>query len=95
MQDQIIFNRWTVLAWWLVLLVLVQQVLCSPVPDKTDKPATSEKDVQRSLKRTARMTPLWRIMGTKPHAAYCQNNFECSTGMCRKGHCSYSQPINS
>ncbi|KAI7814769.1 liver-expressed antimicrobial peptide 2 [Triplophysa rosa] len=94
MQDHIIFNRWTVLACWLVLLVLVQQVLCSPVP-QPDKPATSEKEVQRSLKRTARMTPLWRIIGTKPHAAYCQNNFECSTGMCRKGHCSYSQPINS
>uniref|UniRef100_A0A8C1HME4 Liver-expressed antimicrobial peptide 2 n=1 Tax=Cyprinus carpio carpio TaxID=630221 RepID=A0A8C1HME4_CYPCA len=72
----------------------VFQVTCSPVP-KLDTPSTSVQEVQRSLKRTARTTPLWRIMGTKPHGAYCQNNYECSTGICRKGHCSYSQPINS
>uniref|UniRef100_A0A672T571 Liver-expressed antimicrobial peptide 2-like n=1 Tax=Sinocyclocheilus grahami TaxID=75366 RepID=A0A672T571_SINGR len=69
-------------------------VTCNPVP-KSDTPSTSVQKVQMSLKRTARMTPLWRIMGTKPHGAYCQNNYECSTGICRKGHCSYSQPINS
>ncbi|XP_055066727.1 liver-expressed antimicrobial peptide 2 [Paramisgurnus dabryanus] len=93
MQNHNLFNRGTVVAWWLVFLVLVQQLACSPVPP--DKPSTSEQEVQMSPKRTARMTPLWRIMGTKPHGAFCQNNYECSTGICRKGHCSYSQPINS
>ncbi|XP_051569085.1 liver-expressed antimicrobial peptide 2 [Myxocyprinus asiaticus] len=94
MQDHSLFNRRAVLARWLVFLVLVQQVTCSPVP-QLDTPSTSVQEVHRLLKRTARMTPLWRIMGTKPHGAYCQNNYECSTGICRRGHCSYSQPINS
>lgn len=61
------------------------QVTCNPVP-KSDTPSTSAQEVQRSLKRTARMTPLWRIMGTKPHGAYCQNNYECSTAICRWMH---------
>ncbi|KAG7233824.1 hypothetical protein INR49_006541 [Caranx melampygus] len=34
-------------------------------------------------RRIARMTPLWRIMNSKPFGAYCQNNYECSTGICR------------
>lgn len=34
-------------------------------------------------RRVARMTPLWRIMNSKPLGAYCQNNYECSTGLCR------------
>ncbi|XP_067305737.1 liver-expressed antimicrobial peptide 2 isoform X2 [Pseudorasbora parva] len=49
------------LAWCLVFLVIVQQVSCSPLP-QSDTPS-SVQEVQRSLKRTARMTPLWRIMG--------------------------------
>ncbi|TRY54568.1 hypothetical protein DNTS_001571 [Danionella cerebrum] len=87
-------HRRALLACCLGLLLIVQQVACSPVPEP-DTPSTSAQEGQKSLKRTARMTPLWRIMGTKPHGAYCQNNHECSTGICRKGHCSYSQPINS
>lgn len=64
----------------------VFQVTCSPVP-QSDTPSTSVQKVQRSLKRTARMTPLWRTVGTKPHGAYCQNNYECSTGICRWVQC--------
>ncbi|XP_037336077.2 liver-expressed antimicrobial peptide 2 [Pungitius pungitius] len=50
-------------------------------------------------RRVARMTPLWRIMNSKPLGAYCQNNYECSTGLCRAGHCSTthrsaSGPVN-
>ncbi|XP_040038861.1 liver-expressed antimicrobial peptide 2 isoform X1 [Gasterosteus aculeatus] len=50
-------------------------------------------------RRVARMTPLWRIMNSKPLGAYCQNNYECSTGLCRAGHCSTIQrsitgPVN-
>uniref|UniRef100_A0A669F8A3 Liver-expressed antimicrobial peptide 2 n=1 Tax=Oreochromis niloticus TaxID=8128 RepID=A0A669F8A3_ORENI len=56
-------------------------------------------DVVHAPRRIARMTPLWRIMNSKPFGAYCQNNYECSTGLCRAGHCSTmnrsaSQPVN-
>ncbi|NP_001122249.1 liver-expressed antimicrobial peptide 2 precursor [Danio rerio] len=87
-------HRGALLACCLLFLLIVQQVTCSPVL-QPDTPSTSVQKVQRSLKRTARMTPLWRTVGTKPHGAYCQNNYECSTGICRMGHCSYSQPVNS
>lgn len=29
------------------------------------------------------MSPLWRIMGFKPYGAYCHDNIECTTGLCR------------
>lgn len=60
----------------------VFQVASIPVLE-TEAASGSVQGVQRSLRRMARMTPLWRIMGTKPHGAYCQNNYECSTGICR------------
>ncbi|KAB5579323.1 hypothetical protein PDJAM_G00200660 [Pangasius djambal] len=94
MKEQSHFSRKAVAAWCLVLMVLIQQVASSPVPEM-EAASGSVQGVQRSLRRMARMTPLWRIMGTKPHGAYCQNNYECSTGICRKGHCSFGQPINS
>ncbi|KAL6490664.1 hypothetical protein MHYP_G00010090 [Metynnis hypsauchen] len=94
MQEQRQFSRKAVATWCLVLIVLVQQVTSSPVPELGSS-SGSQKGAQRSLRRSARMTPLWRIMGTKPHGAYCQNNFECSTGACRDGHCSFIHPIQS
>ncbi|KAF4089181.1 hypothetical protein AMELA_G00063850 [Ameiurus melas] len=94
MKEERHFSRKAAAAWCLVLLVLAQQVVSSPVPE-IEAALDSLQGVQRSLRRMARMTPLWRIMGTKPHGAYCQNNYECSTGICRKGHCSFSQPIIS
>ncbi|XP_071980842.1 liver-expressed antimicrobial peptide 2-like [Engystomops pustulosus] len=42
-----------------------------------------------SLLREPRMTPFWRTMGSKPVGAYCQQGVECTTKVCRKGHCSY------
>ncbi|XP_061769471.1 liver-expressed antimicrobial peptide 2 [Nerophis ophidion] len=68
------------LALCLLLLVLTQQV-CSGVVQSPEHTA----------KRLARMSPLWRIMNSKPFGAYCQNNYECSTGLCRAGHCSTNQ----
>ncbi|XP_046708121.1 liver-expressed antimicrobial peptide 2 [Silurus meridionalis] len=94
MKEQCHFSRKAIMVWCLVLMVLTQQVAPSPVPE-IEAPSGFVQGVQRSLKRMARMTPLWRIMGTKPYGAYCQNNYECSTGMCRKGHCCFSQSINS
>ncbi|TNM93697.1 liver-expressed antimicrobial peptide 2 [Takifugu rubripes] len=74
----------------LALLLLTQQVCAGPlVPSGPDRaPDGNRVQVQR---RIARMTPLWRIMNSKPFGAYCQNSYECSTGLCRAGHCSFSQ----
>ncbi|XP_063043064.1 liver-expressed antimicrobial peptide 2 [Engraulis encrasicolus] len=77
--------------WCLLALLILQQVSAGPVL-QPDSPSGS---VQKVLTRVARMTPLWRIMGTKPFGAYCQNNYECSTGTCRKGHCSFNQSVKS
>ncbi|KAK1797094.1 hypothetical protein P4O66_008483, partial [Electrophorus voltai] len=68
-------------AAWLLLMMLIQQVASSSDPE-LDASSGSVQGVERPLRRTARMTPLWRIMGTKPQGAYCLNNYECSTGIC-------------
>ncbi|KAI5096695.1 liver-expressed antimicrobial peptide 2, partial [Silurus meridionalis] len=47
------------------------------------------------LHRNARMTPLWRILSSKPHGAYCHDHIECSTGLCRNGFCSFDEPVHS
>ncbi|XP_012672762.2 liver-expressed antimicrobial peptide 2 [Clupea harengus] len=91
MQDQSHISTRTLTTWCLVTLLILQQVSAGPVP-QPDVPAGS---VQNVLKRVVRMTPLWRIMGTKPFGAYCQNNYECSTGTCRRGHCSFNQSVQS
>ncbi|XP_072543773.1 liver-expressed antimicrobial peptide 2 [Salminus brasiliensis] len=94
MQEQRHFSRIVLAVWCLVLMVLLQQVASGPVPELNGN-SNSVLGAQRAHRRSARMTPLWRIMGTKPQGAYCQNNYECSTGVCRNGHCSFSQPIKS
>ncbi|XP_062372237.1 liver-expressed antimicrobial peptide 2 [Sardina pilchardus] len=91
MQEQSHICRMTFATWCLVTLLILQQVSAGPVL-QPNNPAGS---VQSAPKRVARMTPLWRIMGTKPFGAYCQNNYECSTGTCRKGHCSYNHSVSS
>ncbi|XP_041821059.1 liver-expressed antimicrobial peptide 2 [Chelmon rostratus] len=75
-----------------VLLVLAQQVCAGPVVPQVRSGSDQGADSSgvRTLRRIARMTPLWRIMNSKPFGAYCQNNYECSTGLCRAGHCSTS-----
>ncbi|KAK1889683.1 Liver-expressed antimicrobial peptide 2 [Dissostichus eleginoides] len=90
MQDKVFFTHSkAAVALCIVLLMLTQQVRSEQSPDVS----------VRSLRRTARMTPLWRIMSSKPYGAFCQNNYECSTGLCRAGHCSTSHrsptaPVN-
>ncbi|XP_068569341.1 liver-expressed antimicrobial peptide 2 [Cebidichthys violaceus] len=80
----------------IVLLMLAQQVCAGPlgpqVWSSSDQKAESNVPAPR---RIARMTPLWRIMNSKPFGAYCQNNYECSTGLCRAGHCSTSHRSTS
>uniref|UniRef100_A0A4W5LP42 Uncharacterized protein n=1 Tax=Hucho hucho TaxID=62062 RepID=A0A4W5LP42_9TELE len=69
----------------LIISVRFNQASASPVPSVDVPPSSGhlQPEGQRALKRMARMTPLWRTMGTKPYGAYCQNNYECSTGICR------------
>lgn len=70
----------------LIMSVYIFQVSSSPDPSADVQPSSGQLQLgrgQRVLRRTARMTPLWRTMGTKPYGAYCQNNYECSTGICR------------
>ncbi|XP_077597703.1 liver-expressed antimicrobial peptide 2-like [Stigmatopora nigra] len=68
---------WTI-SLCLAVLLLSQQVC-------------SDGEVPSSHQRVARMSPLWRIMNSKPFGAFCQNNYECSTGVCRAGHCATHQ----
>ncbi|KAK9525011.1 hypothetical protein VZT92_017364 [Zoarces viviparus] len=82
----------------IVLLMLAQQACAGPlapqVRSSSDQKAESKAP---ALRRIARMTPLWRTMNSKPFGAYCQNNYECSTALCRAGHCSTSHrsgPVN-
>ncbi|KAK7910492.1 hypothetical protein WMY93_015176 [Mugilogobius chulae] len=71
-----------VLLFW---ILLIQQILAGPVVPVGE--SLSQEGAVRVLRRTARMSPLWRVLNSKPLGAYCQNNNECSTGLCRAGYC--------
>ncbi|XP_039996277.1 liver-expressed antimicrobial peptide 2 [Xiphias gladius] len=103
-QRRLFAQRKAAAALCIVLLMLAQQVragpLASQVQSGSDQSADSrgEPSIHR-LRRVARMTPLWRVMNSKPFGAHCQDNFECSTGLCRAGHCSIirrspSEPVH-
>nr|AWO14381.1 liver-expressed antimicrobial peptide 2B [Acipenser dabryanus] len=79
------------------VLMLSYQVCSSPIL-KADSSIVVDNPASLSLqalKRFTRMTPLWRNIGTKPHGAYCQHHHECSTKICREGHCSLNQNFKS
>nr|AWO67306.1 LEAP-2 [Oplegnathus fasciatus] len=93
MQEKGFFTqRKAAVALCIVLLMLAQQVCAGPLVPQVQSSSDQKADSSgvRVLRRIARMTPLWRIMNSKPFGAYCQNNYECSTGLCRAGHCSTS-----
>ncbi|KAK5848213.1 hypothetical protein PBY51_005846 [Eleginops maclovinus] len=93
MQDNKVFftHSKAAVALCMALLMLTQQVCAGPLAPQVKSSSELSADVSvRTLRRTARMTPLWRIINSKPFGAYCQNNYECSTGLCRAGHCSNS-----
>nr|XP_006632859.1 PREDICTED: liver-expressed antimicrobial peptide 2-like [Lepisosteus oculatus] len=79
-------------ATWLVVFLLIYQVSSSPVPE--GQPSSTGFST-KTLSRKARMTPLWRSIGIKPHGAYCKDSFECTTKVCREGHCSSYQHFQS
>nr|WMZ41775.1 liver-expressed antimicrobial peptide 2 isoform A [Thamnaconus modestus] len=94
MQGKVLFTQKKAgVALCMVLLVLAQQVCAGPLGPQVRSSSEQQVDLPRvqTLRRSARMSPLWRIMNSKPHGAYCQNNYECSSGLCRAGHCSTSQ----
>uniref|UniRef100_A0AAY4CWQ1 Uncharacterized protein n=1 Tax=Denticeps clupeoides TaxID=299321 RepID=A0AAY4CWQ1_9TELE len=70
--------------WLLVTLLLLQQVksknpvwwMCSVLPSRRGG---------QQLRRQARMTPLWRILGSKPKGAHCKSHYECISLLCRSG----------
>ncbi|XP_030285479.1 liver-expressed antimicrobial peptide 2 [Sparus aurata] len=90
MQEKVLFTqRRAAAAVCIVLLVLAQQVCAGPLVRSSPDQSPDSSGVH-TPRRIARMTPLWRIMNSKPFGAYCQNNYECSTGICRAGYCSTS-----
>nr|AFC90192.1 liver-expressed antimicrobial peptide-2 [Larimichthys crocea] len=98
MQEKGFFTqRKAAVALCVVLLMLAQQVCAGPLVQQVQSGSDKGADSSgvHALRRIARMTPLWRIMNSKPFGAYCQNNYECSTGLCRAGHCSTSHRATS
>ncbi|KAJ3585617.1 hypothetical protein NHX12_014336 [Muraenolepis orangiensis] len=92
--NKLSWTRMTVLLL-LVLLALTQQVVSGPLPPAESSSLGSDQGPRPPgaaggpvLHRAARMTPLWRLMNSKPLGAYCHSHYECSTGLCRVGHCS-------
>ncbi|XP_054457277.1 liver-expressed antimicrobial peptide 2 [Anoplopoma fimbria] len=100
MQEKGFFTqRKAAVALCIVLLMMTHQVCAGPLVPQVQSSSDQKVDSNfPTLRRTARMTPLWRIMNSKPFGAYCQNNYECATGLCRAGHCSTSHrsisPVN-
>ncbi|KAM4536634.1 liver-expressed antimicrobial peptide 2 [Odontesthes bonariensis] len=94
MQEKRFFvQRKAAMAMSIVLLMLAQQVWAGPLLSRAESGSDQNADSRgehtvHAPRRTARMTPLWRIISSKPSGAFCQNNIECSTGFCRAGHCS-------
>ncbi|MCJ8740746.1 hypothetical protein PDJAM_G00062500 [Pangasius djambal] len=87
------YNQTVTILCLLALLFTMHQVSSAPA---LLSGVTS--DIEQSdavLHRKARMTPLWRILASKPHGAYCHDHIECSTGLCRNGFCSFDEPVHS
>ncbi|XP_053504945.1 liver-expressed antimicrobial peptide 2-like [Ictalurus furcatus] len=77
----------------LALLFTMHQA--SSAPTLTSKGTSDIEQLDTVLHRKARMTPLWRILASKPHGAYCHDHIECSTLLCRNGFCSFDEPVHS
>ncbi|XP_012730440.1 liver-expressed antimicrobial peptide 2 [Fundulus heteroclitus] len=89
-------HRKALVVMCIAVILLAQEAQAGPLVPRVQSSSDQVRDlrgepVEHMLKRVARMTPLWRIMSSKPSGAFCQNNFECATGLCREGRCSTSQ----
>nr|XP_015801855.2 liver-expressed antimicrobial peptide 2 [Nothobranchius furzeri] len=95
-QNYLVNQRKALVVICITVLILAQQALTGPlvlqVQSSSDQRANSRGErTVHTLRRVARMTPLWRIMSSKPSGAFCQNDFECVTGLCKQGYCSVKQ----
>ncbi|KAM4714108.1 liver-expressed antimicrobial peptide 2 [Anableps anableps] len=99
-QQSFLTHRKALVVMCIAVLLLAQQAHAGPLVSRVQSSSDQIPDLRgehigHMLKRTARMTPLWRIMSSKPSGAFCQNNFECATGLCREGRCSTNQHPSS
>nr|XP_033800239.1 liver-expressed antimicrobial peptide 2 [Geotrypetes seraphini] len=95
------------LAFCFFLLFCTSQICSSPISTgrllsrtKSERGASvlRPRIVEEGLPshhRFIRMTPFWRMVGSKPLGAYCVQDLECTTRICRKGHCAYNVPFES
>ncbi|XP_043952959.1 liver-expressed antimicrobial peptide 2 [Gambusia affinis] len=101
MEQQSFFtHRKALVVMCIAVFLLTQQAHAGPLVSRLQSGSDQIQDVrgehaEHMLKRIARMTPLWRIMSSKPSGAFCQNNFECATGLCREGRCSTNQRLST
>ncbi|KAJ1101546.1 hypothetical protein NDU88_006613 [Pleurodeles waltl] len=87
-----------VLCTWQVLSIpiLEDQMLDALARKGASMSASRMNELRlQSLRRFTRMTPFWRMVGSKPLGAYCLQGLECTTKLCRKGHCAYQQQFES
>ncbi|XP_068812980.1 liver-expressed antimicrobial peptide 2-like [Struthio camelus] len=79
----------------LALLFSVLLLLTNSVQGEQDLRALPEAGTDpaagRPAHRLARMTPFWRMVGSKPLGAHCQHSLECITKACRAGRCATPQ----
>ncbi|XP_053334987.1 liver-expressed antimicrobial peptide 2-like [Clarias gariepinus] len=87
------YNQTLTILCLLALLVSMHQASSAPTLMFQATSGVKQSDI--TLYRKARVTPLWRILASKPHGAYCNDHTECSTGLCRNGFCSFDVPVES
>ncbi|KAK2827175.1 hypothetical protein Q7C36_018101 [Tachysurus vachellii] len=87
------YNQTITIFCLLALIFTLHQATSAPTLISKATSAIEHSD--KVLNRKARMTPLWRILASKPHGAYCYDHLECSTGLCRNGFCSFDEPVQS
>ncbi|KAG9490737.1 liver-expressed antimicrobial peptide 2 [Eleutherodactylus coqui] len=68
-------GKWT--ACLVLCALLVLQVEAAPL----------HNDCPKTAVRAKRMTPFWRTMAMRPVGAYCRDDIECFTGLCRNRRC--------
>uniref|UniRef100_UPI00398F50C3 liver-expressed antimicrobial peptide 2 n=1 Tax=Pristiophorus japonicus TaxID=55135 RepID=UPI00398F50C3 len=77
----------------LIVACVTLLVFCTQLDSKPIQNEVSQRSPL--LRRVSRNTPFWRMVsGSKPIQAYCQHNYECSTKICRDGHCTLSKFVS-
>ncbi|GCC24347.1 hypothetical protein chiPu_0002747 [Chiloscyllium punctatum] len=75
-----------------MIVCITLLVFCSQLESK---PIQNKVFLRSLLRRVSRNTPFWRMVsGNKPIKAFCHHNYECSTKICRDGHCTHSKFVS-